>query len=381
VRASVGIENQSVQRTATPPADSAHAFEGVLAQMTRGSRPRCAGPVLDLVPSVRLVTNGVSPVPWHGKHRVNDVTSASRESPLLVVLVLLLPALFVGGLFAAAVRRHPGLDPASPRPANALAHRLERRGVRLPPHFDPRTETGLLLTLGLAVIAIGGVVLGSLGLLVRSDSGLLRIDRSIEPWGEDHMTELSRWLVDRVTSLGGTPVLVVATVVVLVVEMLRRPSRWLPVFVIAVTAGQMLLSISIKDLVDRVRPAVNPVAQSLGPSFPSGHTTGAAACYAAFALVLGRGRTRNTQAVLAGAAVCVAVAVAASRVLLGVHWLTDVIGGLALGWAWFALCSIAFGGRLLRLGAPIEAATRVSEAAARSARPPPAPPPDLRDRA
>jgi undecaprenyl-diphosphatase len=224
-------------------------------------------------------------------------------------------------------------------------------------------------------------VLGALGLLVRSDSGLLRIDQSIEPWGEDHMTELSRWLVDRVTSLGGTPVLVVATVVVLVVEMLRRPSRWLPVFVIAVTAGQMLLSTSIKDLVDRVRPAVNPVAQSLGPSFPSGHTTGAAACYAAFALVLGRGRTRNTQAVLAGAAVCVAVAVAASRVLLGVHWLTDVIGGLALGWAWFALCSIAFGGRLLRLGAPIEAATRVSEAAARSARPPPAPPPDLRDRA
>ena len=101
-------------------------------------------------------------------------------------------------------------------------------------------------------------------------------------------------------------------------------------------------------------------------NWPSGHTTGAAACFAAFALVLGRGRSRNVQSLLAAGAVFIAVAVAASRVLLGVHWLSDVIGGLALGWAWFALCSIAFGGRLLRLGAPIEAAERVSEGATRT---------------
>jgi membrane-associated phospholipid phosphatase len=52
--------------------------------------------------------------------------------------------------------------------------------------------------------------------------------------------------------------------------------------------------------------------------------------------------------VLAAGAVGIAVAVAVSRVLLDVHWLSDVIGGLTLGWAWFAVVAVVFGGRLLR---------------------------------
>ena len=296
----------------------------------------------------------------------------------MVVVVLLVPALVLGALFGIAVRRHPGVDPASARPATKVAHELERkepRGrIRWPARMDPRTETGLLLVLALAVLVVGGAILGALGLLVRTNSSLLRVDRSVAPWGEDHMTSFSQSLVDFVTSFGSTGVIVGCTIGVFVVEMIRRPSRWLPVFLIAVTVGQTLMSNGIKEIVDRVRPTANPIAHTLGPSFPSGHTTGAAACFAAFALVLGRGRSRNVQSLLAGAAVFVAVAVAASRVLLGVHWLTDVIGGLALGWAWFALCSIAFGGRLLRLGVPVEAASRVSEAAARtSTSSPPAP--------
>jgi membrane-associated phospholipid phosphatase len=45
-------------------------------------------------------------------------------------------------------------------------------------------------------------------------------------------------------------------------------------------------------------------------------------------------------------------------VLLDVHWLSDVIAGLAVGSAWFCVCAIAFGGRLLRFGAPAEQAER-----------------------
>jgi membrane-associated phospholipid phosphatase len=292
--------------------------------------------------------------------------------------VLLVPALLLGALFAFAVRRHPGIDPASARGSTVVAHELARhtRWQRALARLDPSTETGLLLTLGLIILVVGGVVLGGLALLVRTNSDLLRVDRSVAPWGEQHMTSLAHSVLDFVTSFGSTGVIVGFTVAVFVVEVVRRPSRWLPVFLLTVTIGQTLLSTQIKDLVDRIRPTANPIAHTLGPSFPSGHTTGAAACFAAFALVLGRGRSRNTQALLAGAAVFVACAVAASRVLLGVHWLTDVLGGLALGWAWFAVCSIAFGGRLLRFGAPVEAADRVNEAAARtspSGRPHPVP--------
>jgi membrane-associated phospholipid phosphatase len=289
-----------------------------------------------------------------------------QEELLLITLVLLGPAIVIGALFAWAVRRHPGVDPTATRPSVAAAHRVERTlrehagfRQRVVARFDPATATGLLLVLALAVLIVGGAVLGVLGLLIRSNSSLLRIDHSIAPWGEQHMTGFSHSMLDAVTWFGSTAGIVTATLLVFVVEMIRRPGRWLPVFLTAVVLGQTLLSSEIKNLVDRVRPAANPLAHTLGPSFPSGHTTGAAACFAAFALILGRGRSRNLQSAFAGSAVFIACAVAASRVLLGVHWLTDVIGGLALGWGWFALCSLAFGGRLLRLGSPVEAAERV----------------------
>ena len=152
--------------------------------------------------------------------------------------------------------------------------------------------------------------------------------------------------------------MVVVAVVVAAVEIARTRSRWVVPFLLAVILGDKLLTETIKQLVDRARPALEPVAATLGPSFPSGHTSTAAASWAAFALVAGRWWGRRAWPALAGAAVGIAVAVAASRVLLDVHWLTDVLGGLALGWAWFAACAIAFGGRVLRFGAAAQAAGR-----------------------
>jgi len=72
-----------------------------------------------------------------------------------------------------------------------------------------------------------------------------------------------------------------------------------------------------------------------GGSFPCGHAAAAAASFAAFALLAGIGRSPRAQAGLAAAG-ALAIGIACTRVFLDVHWLTGVIAGLALGWAWFA---------------------------------------------
>ncbi len=139
-------------------------------------------------------------------------------------------------------------------------------------------------------------------------------------------------------------------------ELMRHRVRLaVPAFLVLAIGGQFTIVNLIKWLVDRARPDLEQLTGFAGPSFPSGHSAAAAATFAAIALVVGRGRSRGLRAMVAGGAVTIAVAVAGTRVLLGVHWFTDVIAGLLVGWAWLALCSVAFGGRLLRFGAPVQA--------------------------
>src|SRR5215211_1423573 len=238
--------------------------------------------------------------------------------------------------------------------ATGPAGRRARRAARL----DPEKATGLALTLALLVVLLGGVVLALLAIVVRSSDVLSGIDSSVAQWGDRHGSAWSHDALTLVTGLGETWTVVVVAVVVALVEFSRTRNRWVVPFLLTVILGDKLLTAVVKELVDRARPTIEAVAATLGPSFPSGHTSTAAASWAAFALVAGRWWGRPAWPALAGVAVGIAVAVAASRVLLDVHWLSDVLGGLALGWAWFAACAIAFGGRVLRFGAAAQAAGR-----------------------
>jgi membrane-associated phospholipid phosphatase len=273
-------------------------------------------------------------------------------SPLVALLLLALgTATGVAWLSLWASRVRPGRQ-AAQEAGDALA------GRSLHPRLDPSSATGLALTLALVAIVGLGVLLAVLTFLVRSQNGLVRFDRTVADWGRDHATALSDHVLEVITFVGQPMSIVVLAAVFAGVETMRTRSRWIVPFVFIVVAGNGALTTTIKHLADRVRPTVNPIAATLGPSFPSGHSSWTAAFLAAAALVLSRGTGRRSRAVLAGAAAGLAVAVAATRILLGVHWISDVIAGLALGWIWFAVCAIAFGGRLLRFGATAEEVDR-----------------------
>lgn len=141
------------------------------------------------------------------------------------------------------------------------------------------------------------------------------------------------------TALGGTLVVTLLTVSVSIYLALKG-KRGAALFVLVAVAGAALLSTGLKELLGRERPPfVGELAAELTSSFPSGHSTGAAAAYLTLGVLLARFEARHRQKIfLVALAALVTVAVGVSRVYLGVHWPTDVLAGWTLGGGWALLC-------------------------------------------
>jgi len=281
----------------------------------------------------------------------------------MVLLIVIGAGAVAASVVALIARRWPVLE--APRlSTDKIADEVDRHSGlsgHLRRHFDPKTETGVAMTVA-AVVGVAGMVgVGVVLAMVHNRSGLESWDGTFARFGARHATSASTSAMRALSNLGGTAGVITIAVVATVAELIRRPSRSLPAFMILVVGGQFALSNGIKALVERARPDIRPLTGFAGTSFPSGHSTASAATLAAVALIITRARSRRTKMIVASAAAGLAVVVAGTRVMLGVHWFTDVTAGLLLGWGWFALCSIAFGGRLLRFGEPVAEAERIAE--------------------
>jgi undecaprenyl-diphosphatase len=149
-------------------------------------------------------------------------------------------------------------------------------------------------------------------------------------------------VVKAVTWLGSDGVLWTVVGAGAIILALRK--RWrLAIYLLITGAGALVLDPTLKSLVGRLRPVVaHSIAHGTGDSFPSGHSLGSIVCYGAILLVFlpaARGRWRT--AFITVIVVLVAL-IGISRILLGVHYLSDVIGAWALGITWLGVTTFAF---------------------------------------
>lgn len=261
-------------------------------------------------------------------------------------------------LFAAVASPSETLaDPGDPAP---VEHWLVARASRLPTLHrfldaaDRRVTGGVAVAVCFLGLAAAGVFIGWVFSSIDSDRGFARWDRSVADWGPEHAGSATASVMEAITHLGGTYVLLAIMAVVGIIDWRRRGDTTPLWFLLTVGVGGSLINNALKLLVMRDRPPVEHLVGAAGSSFPSGHSAAAAGCWMAIALVVGRWLPRRVRPWLAVIAVGIACLVAASRTLLGVHWVTDVVAGLVVGWTWFVVVAVIFGGRLQRFGAPAE---------------------------
>lgn len=188
----------------------------------------------------------------------------------------------------------------------------------------------LLLALVASLLVIA--VMWPLGEVVSSPS-ITDVDQEVIAFAVDVREPVLTDLMHALTFLGGN--LFVTSVLggaALLIYLAERKKRW-PIFLAGTIAGSVGLDNLIKMLVDRPRPDFHPLTGVSGSAFPSGHSAAAAALFLALAFLVTRRMSKGRVWVWV-AAVVLAALVAASRVYLGAHWPTDVIGGLALGGYW-----------------------------------------------
>ncbi|HET9849732.1 MAG TPA: phosphatase PAP2 family protein, partial [Candidatus Dormibacteraeota bacterium] len=138
-----------------------------------------------------------------------------------------------------------------------------------------------------------------------------------------------------VSNAGSFALLAPLAAALLLLRRWKRPADDLALIVIA--AGSALLPTVVKLIVARPRPTIEHLQHLASLSFPSEHTTQAAAVYLTIAILLSQDLGRGWRELAGVVAVLIALAVAWSRVYLGLHYPSDVIAGLALGWSWALL--------------------------------------------
>jgi membrane-associated phospholipid phosphatase len=218
-------------------------------------------------------------------------------------------------------------------------------GVPPPGSAKPAARFGARAVLAAVALALVAVP-GALTLLLVEDSWapLLRVDNGARDRLHDFAVTHTGFVgAMQLISDSGSALTWQLVLGLVVVWLLWRRLPRLALFVVIAAAGSSLLNTVVKTAVHRLRPVLShPVAHEPGSSFPSGHAQAAIVGYGVLLLVflpILHGLWRRVAVTLA---VLMVLAIGFSRIALGVHYLSDVVGGYLLGAAWVAAMAAAF---------------------------------------
>jgi undecaprenyl-diphosphatase len=232
-----------------------------------------------------------------------------------------------------------GIRVAGRAPVRRVLDGCAPLAARIRSRLAPGWLFGFSAAVGLSVIALAAVVTGTVVDNVTDGDGVAMLDRPVEAFVAAHRSGALTVVMRAVSAAGGPVVVAVATVAAGVLAGVLWRS-WEPVVIAGVaTAGGAGLTVVFKEVLGRPRPPLAGAAAAAdGYAFPSAHAALAVVALGVLAY-LGTARLRSWAGRVAAwaAATVLAALVGISRVYLGVHWTTDVIGGWAFGACWLAV--------------------------------------------
>ena len=198
---------------------------------------------------------------------------------------------------------------------------------------------GPQLLAGIIVFATMTLVLGEISENIRNHEPMTVVDAQLSSWLHSHQSPALTQVMFVVTFLGsGAAASSIAGLFGLYL-LWRRRFYWLAAFLSSVVGG-ILLNRILKYAFQRPRPYfVDPILSLTSYSFPSGHTMTATVLYGGVAAYCCTTTSDwRCRALIIFSASLLIVLVAFSRIYLGAHYLSDVLGALAEGLAWLSLC-------------------------------------------
>jgi undecaprenyl-diphosphatase len=197
----------------------------------------------------------------------------------------------------------------------------------------------LRLTAGVLVLIAACGIFGDITEDVVTGDSTVEIDFTVANFFHERATPTTAAAMKAFSFLGSVAFLTAATALFAIYFGWRRKWHRL-VLLLSVVPGGMLLNVMVKHVVRRHRPIFeNPILTLGSYSFPSGHTMGATLFYglvATLAVLASRRWPPKVFAVLS--AILIIGLVGFSRIYLGAHYLSDVLGAITASVAWLTLC-------------------------------------------